>query len=152
MNQNAEPSQKKSYPMRPGIKRPSSPSSHHTGHVLVIGNESLFDVGILFLLETLPGKTITHIKCQDHAAILRAVEAHQGGLVILVWDKWMDLDDILNDLMPDWMEVKIRLVVVSQEVSQIAIYEHRNPIEGIRARYIPLVKADDFLQAVQANE
>lgn len=129
-----------------GKYRLFSPSQ--TKRVLVIGDGSLFDDGIIYLLNYQPNLILTHAKYQDDVSILHAVEQNQADILILAWVGPMNLKYILGMLMSVQTSAQIRLVVLRLETNQIEIYERDNSTNVINTKHITVVKAEDFLFAL----
>jgi hypothetical protein len=126
-------------------------SASRTRQVLMVGNGSLFDEGLIDLLKNRPNLRVTHAHYRDEVSIVEAVVRHQPDVVVLILSRFMDPEYIVGRLL-SVEAFHLRLVLLSLETIEIEIYERGDTENEIKSTKITALKADDFLLAVHPSQ
>lgn len=117
--------------------------------VLVVGNGSLFDEGIVNLLDSTAGLDVLHHSYSDHLAMLSEVEKYQPGIVVLISSKALNIELVLHRYLHELTALTSRLVVVNQDDCQVKIYETERATRQLKSSQFTLNTAQDFFLAMQ---
>jgi hypothetical protein len=125
-------------------------SASQIRQVLLLGNGSLFDDGMIDLLKDQPNLRITHSRYRDDVSIVKDVVRYRPNVVVLILSRFMDPEYIVGRLL-SVEAFHLRLVLLSLEKIEIEIYERGDTENEIKSTKINALKVDDFLLAVHPN-
>lgn len=126
-------------------------SASPTRHVLLIGNENAFADGIMNLLSLQNNLVINKEFYRDEASTLRDVVLQQPDVVVLISNRSMNIEDIVDMLMSTYRAAQLRLVIISLETVEIKIFEREGMVGGIKSTNILPAGLDDFLLIMNKN-
>lgn len=115
--------------------------------VLLLGNGSLFDEGLIDLLKNRPNLRVTHAHYWDEVSMVEAVVRHQPEVVVLILSKFMNPKNIVGRLRSA-AAFHLQLVLLSLETIEIQIYEWGGTEAEVKSTKLTALKVEDFLVAI----